>query len=266
MSKSARPPARPRPSATVAIVRDSDEAPEILMVQRRAGDAFGESYTYPGGVLDDNAADARPFAAGRTAGQVDGLLEVASGGLDYLSAVVRELFEETGILLAKGENGDWPENGSTLSEYRSLVDRWELPWSEFLDTHNLRIACDELHYFAFWVTPVTLPKRWSTRFFLAALPPGQEAIHDGRELTDSRWITAKAALAEQRRGELILPHPTIRTLEQLAPHNSIDALFAWADEHAAHGVPRFTSVRIEVDGKTQWLDPGDPGYPDEVPG
>lgn len=266
MRESARSPVRPRPSATVAIVRNGVEAPEVLMVRRRAGDAFGESYTYPGGVLDDNEPDARQFAAGRTAGQVDGLLEVASGGLDYLSAVVRELFEETGILLAKHDNGDWPNSSSTFSEFRAQVDRCELPWSEFLEAHNLRIACDKLHYFAFWVTPVTLPKRWSTRFFLAELPPRQEAIHDGKELTDSRWITAKAALAEQARGELNLPHPTIRTLEQLAPHNSIDALFSWADEHAAHGVPRFTSVRIEVDGKTHWLDPGDPGYPEEMPG
>lgn len=266
MSKTARTPAKPRPSATVAIVRDGDEAPEILMVQRRAGDAFGESYTYPGGVLDDNEADARQFAVGRTAGQVDGMLEVASGGLDYLSAVVRELFEETGILLARHGNGDWPPDSATFGEHRSQVDKGELPWSEFLDAHNLRIACDELHYFAFWVTPVTLPKRWSTRFFLAALPPGQEAVHDGTELTDSRWISARAALDEQRRGELKLPHPTIRTLEQLAPHESIEALFTWADQHAAHGVPRLTSVRVQIDGKTHWLDPGDPGYPEEAPG
>ena len=176
-------------------------------------------------------------------------------------AVIRELFEETGILLARDSAGTWAPDAESFGSARQEVDAGELKWPAFLEEHGLEMACDALHYFAFWVTPVVLPKRWSTRFFLAALPPGQQAVHDGKELTDSRWLTARQALDEQQQGRLKLPHPTIRSLEQLVVHDSIGAMHKWADRLASEGVPRFTSVRREVDGSTVWLDPWDPDYP-----
>jgi 8-oxo-dGTP pyrophosphatase MutT (NUDIX family) len=71
----------PRPSATVVLLRDNDESPEILLVRRRAGDAFGDSYTFPGGVLDDDEAAARNYCSGLASHDADALLGVESGGL-----------------------------------------------------------------------------------------------------------------------------------------------------------------------------------------
>ena len=93
-------PVPTRPSATVVLLRESDQRPELLMVKRRAGDAFGDSYAFPGGVVDHDESDAHGLIDGKTAGEADAMLQIAADGLDYYSAAIRELFEETGILLA----------------------------------------------------------------------------------------------------------------------------------------------------------------------
>ena len=161
---------------------------------------FGDSYTFPGGVVDDDESAAHAFSQGKTADEANALLNVSQGGLDYYSAAIRELFEETGILLVRDSAGDWICGGPELGALRRKVDQGVLPWSDFLREQGLRIALDALHYFAHWETPLNLPKRWSTRFFLAELPPGQDATHDGSEVTDSRWIPAAEALALGRDG------------------------------------------------------------------
>jgi len=167
------------PSATIVLLRNSDRGPELLMVKRRAGDAFGKRYTFPGGVVDDDESRARPFCEGISADAANTALHLKDGGLDYYSAAIRELFEETGILMARDSNGDWLNDDCEIQTFRDELNNGQLSWSALLRRHNLRAACDALHYFSFWVTPLALPKRWSARFFLAEAPPRQEACHDG---------------------------------------------------------------------------------------
>jgi 8-oxo-dGTP pyrophosphatase MutT (NUDIX family) len=81
---------------------------------------------------------------------------------------------------------------------------------------------------AHWITPSAEPKRFDARFFVAVLPPGQVARHDTVETVDHVWATAADLLERHARRELKLPPPTIRTLEDLAPHPSVDAVLAWA--------------------------------------
>ena len=135
----------PLPSSTVVVVRDADRGPEMLLVRRRAGDAFGDSYTFPGGVLDPDEAEAQPMCSGLTAAAANALLGVESGALDYYSAVVRELLEETGLLLGASTPVDL--------ELRYRLHAGELPWKELLRELGLSVPCDELQYFAHWITP-----------------------------------------------------------------------------------------------------------------
>ena len=256
-----------RPSATVVLVREGMSDPEILMVKRRAGDAFGDSYTFPGGVVDDDEAEAHPFCSGMTAEQADAELGLPSGGLDFYSAAVRELFEETGILLARDSRGDWPYSGnpdsiSSLSELRRQLDKGLVPWAQMLRTHGLCIACDALHYFSFWETPVRLHKRWAARFFLAELPPGQDAQHDGREVTDSCWMTAAEVLSVGKKGGMKLPLPTLSNLKIISGFGTVDDLLSWASIQAAEEIQKIRPVILKVNGKTRFVIPGDPDYPD----
>lgn len=260
-------PVPARPSATVVVIRegDRDRAPEVLMVKRRAGDAFGDSYAFPGGVVDHDESDAHGRIDGMTAEEACRILGVADDALDYYSAAIRELFEETGILLARTDDGDWATVTPRLQELRTEVDKGRLPWSEFLASEGLRLACDALHYFAHWETPLVQPKRWSTRFFLTGLPEGQDASRDCTEVTDIRWLSAKDALAEAREGSMKLPFPTMRNLKNLSAFGSIDELADWADASARNGVTRLCPVRISAGGKPKWVVWGDPGYPHSEP-
>lgn len=258
------PPAKP--SATIVLIREGAADPEILMVRRRAGDAFGDSYTFPGGVVDADESAAHAFCRGKTEEGADIELNLGSGGLDYYSAAVRELFEETGILLARDRHGAWAFSNDTnaeprLRQLRGKLNSGALPWSELLQTHDICVACDALHYFSFWETPERLPKRWATRFFLAEAPPDQDAEHDGNELTDSCWMTAADVLSSGNRGDMKLPFPTIASLRMFTTFKTVAAMLDWAGAQAAGGVDKILPVILDGEKAERVVVPGDKDYP-----
>lgn len=260
----------PRPSATVALARAGRAAPEFLLVRRHSDIAFGASYAFPGGALEEGDRDAHPHCAGIAAADADRLLGLPEHGLDYLSAAVRELFEETGVLLARDAAGRLPrpgEPGAELfgDERRALIGG-KLGWRDFLVARGLRLACEELVYFAYWITPRVKTRRFSTRFFLARLPAGQVARHDGHELTDSCWRSAEDALAAARSGDLQLPPPTLATLRDFSAHPSLDALFEWASARQQAGVPRLLPAIVGDRGRERILMPDHDDYPADADG
>ncbi len=232
------------------------------MARRRAGDAFGENYTFPGGVLDADEGAAREFCGGMTSDEANAVLRIEKSGLDYYSAVIRELFEEAGILLARMVDGSWVTERPDLDELRSGLIAGQLTWSQFLREQDLRMACDAVHYVAHWETPLDRPKRWSARFFVAQPPPGQEASHDDSELTDIRWLTAGEALSARHDGKIQLPFPTTRTLQVLAGFDSVDSILEWARTRAREGVIKMRPVELSDNGKKRFVVPGEPGYPE----
>ena len=124
-----------------------------------------------------------------------------------------------------------------LEVARQKLNSGALKWHNFLICNDILLRCEGLKYFSFWITPEALPKRYSTRFFLAAMPEGQDALHCGGELTESCWMTAGQALDAERCGELSMHFPTIKTLESLQAHQTVDALLSWAEACGESGVP-----------------------------
>lgn len=257
MSRDELAPVLVKPSATIVVLRESSCGPELLLVRRRAGDAFGDSYAFPGGVVNDDESAAQAFSQGKTADEANTLLNVSQGGLDYYSAAIRELFEETGVLLVRDSAGDWICAGPELGALRMKVDQRVLPWSDFLREQGLLMAFDALHYFAYWETPLNFSKRWSARFFLAELPSGQDASHDGSEVTESRWILAAEALSLGRDGGMKLPYPTAMTLKSLAEFTTISEMLDWAKDRASQGIEKILPERIRSDGNSKYVIPGD---------
>jgi len=243
---------RIRPSATVVLLRAGSNGPELLLVRRHPDTAFGNTWAFPGGVVEES--DAAAACDGRSADAANELLDTESG-LAYLSAAARELFEETGVLLTSSEV--LPAN---LEHCRERLNEGTLAWSEWLDEAVLRIDCAALHYFSYWVTPEGLGKRFATRFFLSRMPEGQQARHCGNELTGSAWLTAKEALDRHRRGDMAMIFPTLKTLEWLAAFDSAAAAIEEADRLAAAGVVKMLPKAVVVDGERRILLPGDAGY------
>ena len=217
-----------RPSSTVVLARDAGTSPELFLVERPAKAAFGASYVFPGGVVEPCDSTAAAYCTGIDPATANRRLGVDEDGLDYFVAAIRELFEETGVLLAATE-----ADRATLDDCRRRLNDASLDWPDFLAAHSVALDAGQLHYFSHWITPNVFPKRFTTRFFVAELPPGQEPSHDPIELTGGAWLSARDALD---RNDIKLPFPTIKTLEALADLDSVSALVDWARRREESGV------------------------------
>jgi 8-oxo-dGTP pyrophosphatase MutT (NUDIX family) len=248
--------AHARPSSTVVLARATDREPEVFLVQRHEASSFGAAYAFPGGVVDPEDGAVHDYCKGLSTREADANLGVKGDGLDYYSAAVRELFEESGVLLA---NPDEVAEGPEAA--RDALNDNSDNWADFVSRNELELYCDQLHYIGHWVTPPQQPKRYSTRFFLAVMPQSQVASHCGGELTNSCWMTAHDALAAGREGAIKLHFPTIKTLETIEKQKTLDALVDWASSCVQWGVTSMVPVIIERDGRQEIVLPGDKDYP-----
>lgn len=245
-----------RPSSTVVLVRPASGEPELFMVRRHSQSSFGDAYAFPGGVVDPEDKLVHDYCRGVSSREADARLGVSGEGLDYYSAAIRELFEESGVLLA-----DTDEVAEGPDAARDALNDGSDNWADFVLRNELELQCDPLHYFSHWITPPSIPKRYSTRFFIAAMPERQIAAHCGGELTDSCWITAHDVLAAGRAGKIELHFPTIKTLESIARHKSFDELIEWAASCVEWGVTSMLPIMIKRDGKEAVALPGEKDYP-----
>ena len=214
-------PDAPRLSATVLIVRDGANIPEVLMVKRHYQIDFAAgALVFPGGKAnaEDASADWDPYTDG----------DFGPVQQDARIAAVREAYEESGLLLARpraqrGTNQPLvgPDMAEKLDAFRSAVDRGEQSFLELIRDNDLVLALDSLVYFGHWITPDMMPKRFDTHFYVAPAPPDQIAAHDGRETTDSVWMGAQAALDAEETGEAIIIFPTRMNLKKFATTSSV---------------------------------------------
>jgi 8-oxo-dGTP pyrophosphatase MutT (NUDIX family) len=151
-----------RDAATVVLLRDTPGGPEAYLQRRVTGMAFaGGVHVFPGGAADP----------------VD---------TDLLDTAVREVAEETGVVLGRSD----------------------------------------VHPWARWVTPEGEPRRYDTRFYVAALPRGAEPVGLGTEMDTTGWWSPAGALEAFERGEIVLWPPTFVTLAEIGGHADVAAVLA----------------------------------------
>ncbi|MBR9988858.1 MAG: NUDIX domain-containing protein [Gemmatimonadetes bacterium] len=215
-----RDAAEPKPAATAVLVRDGADRPEVLLLKRHRSAGFVPgAYVFPGGRVD--LADGDPAL-------LEMLGPVPRGAAaEYWLAVVREVFEETGVLLARSADGVACRDASAdtaLAEWRNALLDGQASLLDVLRSALLRPDISRMVYCSHWITPVAEPKRYDTRFFLAELPTGCRETIDAREMSDAVWFTADEALARFKTGELPMVFPTVKTLQLLQPFASVDAM------------------------------------------
>jgi glyoxylase-like metal-dependent hydrolase (beta-lactamase superfamily II)/8-oxo-dGTP pyrophosphatase MutT (NUDIX family) len=223
MAEPTRPAQVPRPAATLILLRPGSGSPEVLMLKRTQSAAFlGGAYVFPGGSLDEQDAD--PRIVRRVVSLDDEKaslrLKIASGGLAYYVAAIRECFEEAGIALLHDAAGRpiSRDRAETLAHYRSR------PFIEFLETVDLFIPAGALAYYGHWITAPGRARRFDTRFFVALAPEGQEGSHDASETVHHMWVSPREALERGARGEIELVFATQHSLKDLGrfaqPHEA----------------------------------------------
>ncbi len=253
-----------RDAATVMLLRDGDHGIEVCMLQRNLDSDFvGGAYVFPGGGVDeeDASVEARSVCTGRDDIEASSLVGVDRGGLAFWVAAIRESFEEAGLLLALDANGeplrlDDRDRIRRFGHHRVAVDSGRRRLAEICVEEQLALDVGALHYFSRWVTPLGAPRRYDTRFFVAAAPEQQRALHDDREVIGTRWLTPAAALADLEAGRMTMIFPTVRTMVALDRFDTASDVL----EHAAAQArvePVVPMLRDEGGGMRLVL-PGDP--------
>lgn len=223
-------PVVPKDAASVLLLRDAPGGGiQVLMVRRSGSSDFAAGmHVFPGGGVEEHDCGERMAALCEgmgPGGAMDLVYDAPSQAraLGILVAGIRETFEETGILLACDDSGGLVDcaggRAARLETYRREMKEGRLTFAEMLEREGLKPAVDRLVYFAHWVTPEISPIRYDTRFFLAAAPPCQAALHDGVETTDHLWISPQEALERHGRGGFAMLPPTafnLRALERFS--------------------------------------------------
>lgn len=185
----------PKDAASVVLLR-RDATPKVYLVKRAEHLAFmGGVHAFPGGQRD--ASDARVPVTGAHDAEHAAMVACAA----------RELFEETGVLIAVGARKfsvEW------LQRMRAE------PFASMLAEHNLSIDAAAFLRAGRWVTPAFAPRRFDTWFFVAELPEGQRPEVRSGELVSGEWIEPARALHEWEQGRILLAPPTLHILRTLA--------------------------------------------------
>jgi 8-oxo-dGTP pyrophosphatase MutT (NUDIX family) len=257
-------PVTPVPAATLVLLRNrSAGACEVLLIRRHTASKFAAGdFVFPGGKIEtsDGPDDAVAWCRQLDAADAARRLRVTSPALalGHWVGVIRETFEEVGILLAYGPDGDPVRlDGERYARYRKACQADHRTFWDMLRAERLTLATEALVYFAHWITPEIQPLRFDTRFFVAAMPEGQEAIADEREITAVRWLGPREAIDLNAQGQLSLRNPTVRNLELLDGAATVAA----ALERLNGREIRTILPRVIIEGdKRRVLLPGEPGY------
>ncbi len=232
----------------MVVVRDGHEGIEVLLLRRaERGDHNSGAWVFPGGIVDAGDRLAHGVCSGLDDAAASARLGLEGHGLDPFIAAVRECFEESGLLFAAGADGELValegELGARIAAWRGPLHRNERTLVALCHEFGLRLALDRLVYLSHWLTPLARPKRFDTRFFIAAVPPAQTAAFDGTEMVEQLWLQPAEALA--RATELKLMTPTQKTLELIGRHEDVGSLLAWArtPREVALVMPRIANGR-----------------------
>ncbi|MCX5868931.1 MAG: hypothetical protein NT009_15875 [Proteobacteria bacterium] len=225
----------PRLASTVILLRENPSAGsarlEVYLARRKTSLKFlGGFQVFPGGALEDQDYDAenQELSRGINPGEARKLFGGEIAGVEALAhflAAIREVYEETGILLARTESGGLPRPEIVTGCHGEIRDG-KMPMVEMMKKEKLFYDTPALKYFDHWVTPDFSPIRFSARFFLAINPPGRPPVPCPIEFETAEWINPEKALESFEAGEIKMIPPTLHCLKRLVPFGRVGELFA----------------------------------------
>ncbi|MSP40217.1 MAG: hypothetical protein EXR70_17145 [Deltaproteobacteria bacterium] len=228
----------PRNASTVVLLRPDDSGGFELLLTRRPEEMrfLGGFYVFPGGTVhrDDFSANTLGRCralTGDDARKILGSRHEPDEALGHWVAVVRELFEEVGILLCVNEAGDEIDFSAAatkerIEQQRQAIVKKQLDFGKFLESEDLFCDLSRAVYFDHWVTPEIYSMRFDTRFYVAVLPPSQIPLARSEEVTHSLWIKPLDALSRIDRHDFPILPPTTTVLHELGRLSSWQALRA----------------------------------------
>lgn len=197
-------PVTPKDAAAMILLRDPDD-PKVFWVKRARTLRFmGNFHAFPGGQRD--------------AGDAEVPIENVPPSDDAFTAVmrvaaIRELFEETGVLIARGAERLSAERRAELRD-ELAADR--ISFKDLLASEGLILDAGLLRETPRWVTPASSPRRYDTRFFSAWLPENQETEIIPGELEEGEWLRPAEAVQKWIDGDCLIVTPITTVMHALA--------------------------------------------------
>ena len=193
----------PKDAAAVVLVRErGDGEAEVFWARRGERLSFqGGFYAFPGGQRD--AEDAQLPVE-----HCDDQEHAA-----MIACAARELFEETGVLAARGADS------LTKGQLASVLDDFasgRMTFPALLAHYGLRLDARDFRPAGRWVTPPFSPRRFDTWFFMVRCPRKQEPRLLTSEFDAGGWVGARAALDAWRASEIVAAPPVMHAVRTLA--------------------------------------------------
>ncbi|MFL6231014.1 MAG: MBL fold metallo-hydrolase [Pyrinomonadaceae bacterium] len=198
------PDSVPKDAAAVVLLREGVDAsdPQVFWARRGERMAFlGGFYAFPGGQRDE--ADAKTPVEFSDDADARAMIACAA----------RELFEETGVLAARG--ADSLTRGQLDSLYDDLASG-RMTFAQLLAHYDLRLDARDFTFAGRWVTPPFSPRRFDTLFFVVRCPRKQEPRVKTSEFDRGEWTRAGEALARWQRSEILVAPPVLHAIKTLA--------------------------------------------------
>jgi glyoxylase-like metal-dependent hydrolase (beta-lactamase superfamily II)/8-oxo-dGTP pyrophosphatase MutT (NUDIX family) len=254
-----------RAAATLVVLRDAEAGlggVEVLLLKRaERNDHNSNAWVFPGGVVDAGdreAAASGGVGASGDASDGDARGDDANGDAAYAITAIRECFEESGLLYAADAQGHTLDawTSAPWQAWREPLNRGERTMEQLLKASGLALQIDALVRLSRWVTPLGIPKRFDTHFFIARAPEHQQVAIDGTETVEHRWMRPADALL--RNSGMKLLTPTHKTLAWLGTCANVDAALAHA---RAHGNREVVMPRMGRDRRgPRPVTPDEPAY------
>ncbi|MCQ1999688.1 NUDIX hydrolase [Arthrobacter zhaoxinii] len=257
-----RTPRKPRLASSVVLLRDSPRGTETYLSYRRGESPLGK-VAFPGGSIEENDDAAvtwygpAPAAWAKSLGTGDARL-----ARRHVVAAIRELFEETGILLAGPDESTLLEGnrGPEWMAARTAVATQEASFLELLGRRGLGLRTDLLRPLFNWHSADFALRRFDTHYFAAVQPLGQDATLLAGKGVWAEWKPAAEVIAARESttlgdeigqpdtsgltlGELAVPAVEL-TLEKLA---SARGCIAYLSSRRPAAVYR--PELVEIDGE-----------------
>jgi glyoxylase-like metal-dependent hydrolase (beta-lactamase superfamily II)/8-oxo-dGTP pyrophosphatase MutT (NUDIX family) len=231
-------PANPKDASAVILIKDG----KVLWAQRNPKIKFlGGWHAFPGGKLETTDCDIE-------------VKNCADPDLEkFIVCAVRELFEETGVLLVR--NGEKLTKGQRASLHDDLISG-RSGFAEILSDWNLLIDAEDFFYTGFWTTPKFSPVRFKTRFFVAECPFKQEPYAAITELLAPEFTTPEKALERWSKSEVLISPPVLIALQELADSRFgvQDSRFKIQDLKGVLTIRNLLEKSQKVDGNIDYIE------------
>jgi 8-oxo-dGTP pyrophosphatase MutT (NUDIX family) len=225
---------------------------EVYMIRRQKSMKFlGGYYAFPGGKVDPDDGAPELLARARGLTPEDAARTLPGGdrpALAYWVTAARELLEETGLLVACDGDGrpldaGAPAAADSIDRVRKALMAREASLAALLGGEGWYLDLAPFRYLSHFTTPTSSPIRFTARFFLCPLPPGQAPRLYTEETSEGFWIAPGEGHRRFCAGEMAMAEPAEYGLGYLAQFSSLGDL--WAAH--ADGRPKFHGIIDRID-------------------